>query len=49
MYLMYIDESGNTAPLSQQGSKYLVLTGGIISENDIQNIETDLRKIKKLT
>ncbi|MBU0650002.1 DUF3800 domain-containing protein, partial [Patescibacteria group bacterium] len=30
MNLMYIDESGDTIPLSQNGKKFLVLTGCII-------------------
>ena len=31
MYLMYIDESGDTIPLSQNGKQYLVLAGRIFS------------------
>jgi len=46
MYLMYIDESGDTIPLSQNGKKFLVLTGCIIQENDIHNIEEKFREIK---
>jgi len=47
MHIMYIDESGDTIPLSQKGKKFLVLTGCIIHENDIPPIEGDIRKIKK--
>lgn len=47
MYLMYIDESGDTVSLSQNGTKFLVLTGCIIHENDIQEIEVKLRELKK--
>lgn len=47
MYIMYIDESGDTIPLSQNGKKFLVLTGCIIHENDIPNIEKELRSIKQ--
>ena len=46
MYLMYIDESGDTIPLSQSGKKFLVLTGCIFREDDIHNIEEKFRKIK---
>ncbi len=44
---MYIDESGNTMPLSQKGTKFLVLSGTIISEENIQEIEKEFRKIKE--
>lgn len=47
MYLMYIDESGDTVPLSLNGKKFLVLTGCIIREEDIQEIEKSLRDIKQ--
>lgn len=47
MYIMYIDESGDTIPLSQSGKKFLVLTGCIIHEDDIPKTEMDLREIKK--
>ncbi len=47
MYLMYIDESGDTIPLSSAGKKFLVLTGCIIREEDIQDIEKSLRDIKQ--
>jgi len=46
MYLFYIDESGDTIPLSQGGKKFLVLTGCVINETDIQQIENGLRQIK---
>lgn len=46
MYLMYIDESGDTAPISQGGKRFLVLTGCIFHENNKTLIETALRKIK---
>ena len=46
MYLFYIDESGDTVPLSQKGKKFLVLTGCIINEKDRVDIELELRKIK---
>ncbi len=44
---MYIDESGDTVPLSSKGKKFLVLTGCVIQEEDIQNIETSLREVKQ--
>lgn len=43
---MYIDESGDTLPLSQKGKKFLALTGCIINESDIPKIESNLRDIK---
>lgn len=43
---MYIDESGDTIPLSQQGKKFLVLTGCIIHEEEIPKIESTLRSLK---
>lgn len=46
MQLMYIDESGDTVPLSQNGKRFLVLTGCIIDEVKIQDIEEQLRQIK---
>ena len=46
MHIMYIDESGDTTPLSQGGKKFLILTGCIIFENDIPKIEEKLRGIK---
>ena len=47
MYLMYIDESGDTISLSQSGKKFLILTGCVIHENDKVAIEKELRDIKK--
>lgn len=47
MKIMYIDESGNTMPLSQKGTKFLVLSGAIINEENIQGIEKEFRKIKE--
>ena len=44
---MYIDESGDTAALQQQGSGVLILTGCIIDENDKRDIETRFRDIKQ--
>lgn len=46
MYLMYIDESGDTITLQEDGSKFLVLLGCIIFENDKLNIESSFRDIK---
>ena len=46
MYIMYIDESGDTIPLSQGGKKFLALTGCILFEDDIPKVEEDIRKIK---
>lgn len=47
MQLMYIDESGDTTPISQGGKKFLVLTGCIMHEDVRVLIETQLRKIKR--
>ena len=47
MKLLYIDESGDTIPLSQGGKKHLVLTGCIIDENQVRQIDEALRDIKK--
>ena len=47
MQIMYIDESGDTSPISQGGKKFLVLNGCIIHENARVQIETQFRKIKK--
>ncbi|OGC82565.1 MAG: hypothetical protein A2V81_01280 [Candidatus Abawacabacteria bacterium RBG_16_42_10] len=45
---MYIDESGNTAYNLEDGaSKFLVLTGCIIHEDNRHTIETQFRAIKK--
>lgn len=46
MKLIYIDESGDTVPLSQNGSKFFVLTACIIDEHDRQKIEEGIREIK---
>lgn len=46
VYIMYIDESGDTAPLSQNGNKFLVLTGCIIKADEKRTIEFQLRDIK---
>lgn len=46
VYIMYIDESGDTIPLSQNGKKFLVLTGCIIKAEDKTAIEQELRNIK---
>jgi len=43
---MYIDESGDTIPLSQNGKSFLVLTGCVIHESNIQSIEDQFRRIK---
>lgn len=47
MYLMYIDESGDTSTLEQGGSRVLVVSGCIIDEKDKQDIEARLREIKR--
>ena len=47
MYLMYIDESGDTITLQQNGSSVLVLTGCIIDEKGKRDIESSFREIKK--
>lgn len=47
MYLMYIDESGDTVSLTQKGTRFLVITGTVISETDKVQIETSLRDIKQ--
>jgi len=47
MYLMYIDESGDTIPISQKGKRFLVLTGCIIHEKDKSEIEKLFRDIKQ--
>lgn len=47
MYLMYIDESGDTVTLQQDGSRILVLTGCIIDEKNKREIESRFRDIKK--
>lgn len=44
---MYIDESGDTMTIPQKGSKFLVLSGCIIKEENIQTIEKEFRDIKQ--
>lgn len=46
LYIMYIDESGDTIPLSQNGKKFLVLTGCIIDAEKKRDVEKILREIK---
>ena len=46
MHLMYIDESGDTIPVSQDGKKFLVLVGCIIEDIKIQEIAREFREIK---
>ena len=46
MKLLYVDESGDTVPLSQGGKKFFVLTGTIIDEKHYRSIEEKLRAIK---
>lgn len=46
MYLMYIDESGDTIPITQGGKKFLILTGCIVKDDKIQSIEKTFRDIK---
>lgn len=46
MYIMYIDESGDTAALSQGGKRFLVLSGCILHEEKIPDVENTLRDIK---
>ncbi len=46
MKLLYVDESGDTSPITQGGSKFLVLTGCIIDEKQFLPIENRLREIK---
>lgn len=47
MYIMYIDESGDTTPISQGGKDFLVLTGCVILESDKILIEKKFRAIKE--
>jgi hypothetical protein len=47
MKLFYIDESGDTAPLENGGSKTFTLTGAIIDDADYEQIEEPLRTIKR--
>lgn len=46
VYIMYIDESGDTIPLSRNGKKFLVLTGCIIKAEEKISVERELRDIK---
>jgi hypothetical protein len=46
MHLVYIDESGDTTPISQNGSRYFTLSAYIVDEKDRKSIEIDLRNIK---
>lgn len=43
---MYIDESGDTIPLVNAGKKFFVLSGCVIDENDLFELEDKFRKIK---
>jgi len=43
---MYIDESGDTAPISQKGKNFLVLTGCILEDSKKMEIESKFRAIK---
>lgn len=47
MYIMYIDESGDTISLSQKGKSFLVLTGCVIEEKDKLLTERKFRIIKR--
>ncbi|EKD79784.1 MAG: hypothetical protein ACD_40C00300G0002 [uncultured bacterium] len=47
MHIMYVDESGDTTPLTQGGKKFLVLTGAIIHEKDVLDVEKKFRAIKQ--
>jgi Protein of unknown function (DUF3800) len=47
MKLLYVDESGDTIPISQGGKKFLVLTGSILDEEHFMPIENRLRGIKQ--
>lgn len=46
MHIMYIDESGDTISISQKGKKFLVLTGCIIEDKNILDIEKQFLAIK---
>ncbi|HET9850084.1 MAG TPA: DUF3800 domain-containing protein [Candidatus Saccharimonadales bacterium] len=46
MKLLYIDESGDTVPISQGGKNFFTLTGCIIDELDFGAIEEEFRKLK---
>ena len=47
MYLMYIDESGDTSSIERGGSRILTLTGCIVNEADKHEIEKRFREIKQ--
>lgn len=47
MYIMYIDESGDTISLSQKGKNFLVLAGCVVEEKDKLLIERKFRLIKR--
>ncbi|MBD3280616.1 DUF3800 domain-containing protein [Candidatus Dojkabacteria bacterium] len=47
MKIMYIDESGDTIPLTQKGKNHLVLSGLIIDEGELLEIDRRFREIKK--
>ncbi len=47
MKLLYVDESGDTVPISQGGKKFFVLTGTIVDEHHFHSIENRLRDIKQ--
>lgn len=47
MKLLYVDESGDTIPISQGGKKFFVLTGSIIEEQHYLPIQQKLRDIKQ--
>jgi len=47
MHIMYIDESGDTIPLSQGGKRFLVLVGCAIWERNKPLIEESFRNIKQ--
>ncbi len=46
MNILYIDESGDNAPLTSGGTKYFVLSGCIIQEKNLLEIDKVFRKIK---
>lgn len=46
MKLIYIDESGDTEPLSQKGSNWFVLTACIIDETKRVELEQQFRELK---
>lgn len=46
MKLIYLDESGDTIPLSRNGTKYFVLTACMFNDVDRRAVEDSLRDIK---